>query len=209
MEDVDTFRSHIVGMNSPYPTDSVEFAAIIIIQSLRGAITPIVSGFRIVLYHGAASESSIIADLNKFRVYTERVLNAVNSFYRILRASSAIRTVSLRRALNCYRLTKRGKSALHSLCRRWNRRFSRSKPKAFIIIPRAMNSTSKNLGAMPHQDTFPSSLTQFPVKFLQIPRILTKFAINLRISRAAVLSSLHATNLLIIYGLHNLSFINN
>lgn len=39
--------------------------------------------------------------------------------------------------------------------------------------------SSENLGTAPQRGTFPGSLARFPVKSLQISRILTKFAMKL------------------------------
>ena len=63
------------------------------------------------------------------------------------------------------------------------------------------------LGNKPQRGTFPSSFTRFPAKSLQIPRILTKFAMKLRISSAIVLSSLSTINLLIVLTCATFSFV--
>lgn len=71
------------------------------------------------------------------------------TFTTSLRISSARRALSLLRTLNCLRLIRCGNSSFHSLCRRWNRKFSLSKPKALAVIPRTTTSRSENLGTTP------------------------------------------------------------
>lgn len=66
--------------------------------------------------------------------------------------------VCLRLALNCRQLIRFDKSSLHSLCSRWNRRFSLSKPNASAVMPRITTSRSENLDTTPHLGTFSRSL---------------------------------------------------
>lgn len=104
--------------------------------------------------------------------------------------TSASRVESLRQTLSRQRLIKFCKSYLHSLCRRCNKRFSLSKANASAVMLRATTSRFENFGATPHRGMFPNSFTRFLVSSLQIPKILTKFTLELRISNAIVLSCL-------------------
>ncbi len=84
MEVMNTGYGHIAGMNyTSYTTDSVMFISIIM-QSLRCAVAPIGSCIRIVLPHDATFGSCVLADLDRFRVYTESILGSINSHCHIL-----------------------------------------------------------------------------------------------------------------------------
>lgn len=120
--------------------------------------------------------------LYRFGVDAEHILDPVYGLRHVFVYLLCKACRLLRRTLNYLRLIRCDRSSLHSLCRRWNRKFSLSKPKASAVITRATTSRSENLGTLPHLGTFPSSFARFLAKSLQIPKILTNFAMKLRLS---------------------------
>lgn len=114
VEVMDTCRSHVIKTyDATYPTDSMEFISIIV-QTLRGAISPVRGCTYIVrpmTQRFARAFWQTFTGLESMQdTSSEPSMATATSLW----ISSASRVVSLRRALNCRRLIRFGKSSLHS-----------------------------------------------------------------------------------------------
>ena len=84
VEVMDACRSHVIRVdNTLYSTDSVEFIAIIM-QTLRGAISPVRRSIHVVTSHGTTLCPCILANLYGFGINAEHILGTVNGDSYIL-----------------------------------------------------------------------------------------------------------------------------
>ena len=116
MEVMDGCYSHVIRMyDSAYSADSMELMPM---YALRCTISLIGNRVDIVAVHSVAFRSCVPADLYRLESIQNTSSDPSMATVTSLRISSARRAVSLRRALNCLRLIRSGKSSLHS----WRRR---------------------------------------------------------------------------------------
>ena len=77
-------RSHVIGMyHTSYPAHSMEFITVIV-QTLRGAVSPIRSGLRVVSAHDTTFRPCVLADLYRLGINAEHVLRSVNGDSNLL-----------------------------------------------------------------------------------------------------------------------------
>lgn len=70
-------RSHVIGMyHTSYPAHSMEFITVIV-QTLRGAVSPIRSGLRVVSAHDTTFRPCVLADLYRLGINAEHVLGVI------------------------------------------------------------------------------------------------------------------------------------
>ena len=84
VEVMDACRSHVIRVdNTLYSADSMEFIAIIM-QTLRGAISPVRRSIHVVTSHGTTLCPCILANLYGFGINAEHILGTVNGDSYIL-----------------------------------------------------------------------------------------------------------------------------
>ena len=84
MEIMDACRRYVIRMyDTAYPADCMKLISIIM-QPLRGAISPVRRSDRIVTPHGATLRSCVLTDLYGLGINTEYILGAVNGDGHIL-----------------------------------------------------------------------------------------------------------------------------
>ena len=204
MEVMDACGSHVIRMyDSAYSADSMELIPIVV-HALRCAISPIGSRIDIVT-HSAAFRPCVPVDLYRFGVNTEYIIETINGDSHILADFFCKTSRQFTLGIELSSADHVWQILLALMVQAMKEKIFTVEPESFICNANAMTSRSENLGITPQRGTFPSSLTRFPVKSLQIPRILMKFATKLHISSAIVHSSLVTTNSLIICNLFNFS----
>ncbi len=84
MKVMDACSSHVIGMDdTTYSADSMEFISIIM-QALRGAVSPIWTRVGVVATHGTAFCPCVLADLYWFGINAEYIFGAINGYGYIL-----------------------------------------------------------------------------------------------------------------------------
>ena len=203
MEVVDTCSCHVVGMDdTAYSTDSMEFISIII-HSLRCAVAPVWSGFRIVASHYTAFGSCVLTYLYRLSVDAENIFPTINGGGHILAdflgepCSQLTTGVELSAANQVWQvvfalMVQTIKQIVLTVNMECLSRYAKSDD--FQIGKLGNYTTTRYISEL--IDTISGEI-------LADSEDSTKFAMKLRISRAIVLSSLVTTNLLIICGLCN------
>ncbi len=183
MEVMNACRRHVIRMyDTAYAADCMELISIIV-QPLRGEISPLRRSISIVTPHCTTLRSCVLTDLYGLGINTEHILGTVNGDSHILANFFGKPRRQLRSGIELPAAYKVGQIVLALMVQTMQKEIFTVESKASAVIPRATTSRSENFGTTPHRGTFPSSFTRFPAKSLQIPRILTKFAMKLRISR--------------------------
>ena len=183
MEVVDTCSCHVEGMdNTAYSADSMEFISIII-HSLRCTVAPVRSCFGIVPSHSTAFGSCVLTDLYRLGVNTENVFSSINGGCHILADFLCEPCCQLTTGIELSAANQVWQVVFALMVQTIKQIVLTVNMKCLSCYAKSDDFQIGKLGNNTTTRYISELIVRFPAKSLQIPRILTKFVMKLRISR--------------------------
>lgn len=189
---------------SSYTTDCVKFISIIM-QTLRGTASPVWSCIGIISPHCAVFCPCVLADLYRLRVDAEHILVAVYGHCYILSNFFGKAGCQLAAGIELSAADQIGQVFPALMVQTMKQEILTVDAESLSRYAESYDLKVGKLETTPHRGIFPCSFTRFAAKSLQIPKILTNFAMKLHIGRAIAVNSLTTTNLLNLSNMCNFS----